>query len=342
MRDDNANQSLGHGAELDPEVADYLSTIRWRPDEYPMALLELNDQERHYLELCRTRTYREVALAEGVSATTVRGKCVAALGKEEVLEALQTGQDIFSLDQNARRVVILNQLFGPHWSRYGVQAVQVPEELVLQRARVLDERLGSKWRHTPQLCTLPAEKLDERIALYDALLGPNWRNTPTILTLDVEVTRDRIEKYDQWFGSSWRSFPTILTNKPETVRNSARALRLALDITLENTPIGAYFQLLSTSVANKRRKAAAIRRDILGHTQVYTFERPTPLAIVVAARRGQTPDQRARELEEIEEFKAFIHTLGARVLIASMGEIKRQATVHHLWVAGDAPASPDH
>ncbi len=152
----------------------------------------------------------------------------------------------------------------------------------------------------------------------------HWRHAPVILSQSPEVIEKRASLYDKWFDDKWYINPSILTNDPETVITSVRALRV-VDINLENTPPGPYFVLLSTTVANKRRKAAYIRRSILGHSQIRISPAKRSLSEIVRERAAQTTEDKETERMEIEEFKAFVRHLGAKGLGLDLPNIRQWA-----------------
>lgn len=301
-------------------VDNYLLTIDWGADIYPLNLLELTQSERYLLEQLQTgHSVKGVARADGIPIVLMQSRCLIARGKQEAQAGL--ADDVLSLSPLAQRVVILNDLFGSTWSRGKTTVITTPPEIIISNSLELDKMLGDKWRRRcPQLSVMSIGTLRSRIASYDTLMGPNWRNTPQLLTQSSETIKSRIVLYDRWFGDAWYVHPHILTNQPRTVISSARTLQ-TIGITQENTPSGPYFSLLCTTVAKKREKAAYIRQVILGHQQVYLDNTPKPLSERIKDRQFQSAQDKKREAEELEEFKVFIKQLGARMLGFSIEKI---------------------
>jgi hypothetical protein len=224
-------------------------------------------------------------------------------------------------------VVILNSLFGKRWNNGTSAVVSTEPEVILTNVPQLDEMLGYKWRRCPQLSVIPIDTIKDRVERYDKSLGLRWRNSPVILTQSPDIIESRVLTYDKSFGTSWQVKPTILTNKTNTVIASARAIN-TVGITQENTPPGPYFGLLCTTVANKRRKAAFIRHELLGHKQVRIHETKLPLAEIVRERQRQTPADKELEAREIEEYKVFVRHIGAKKLAQSTVVIEKWARAH--------------
>lgn len=309
-----------------PEIVrEHLLTIEWG-QAYPDYLLELQPAERKILDLQKQGARLVDIHQDGSSYENLAARSLAARGKQEAKAGLNGS--ILDLPSLAQRVVLLNSILADRWQRAGsVVVVRSRPGVVLAGAKCLDERFGQKWKACPRACTLPVETLNDCIDTYDDRLGPQWRQVPSLLSTSPPEIIPRITTYDQHFGQAWRIRLRMLLNDPVTVLSSMRALK-TINITQENTSAAAYFALLSTTVANKRKKAVHIRRNILGHTQVYMYEGKKHSGDIGKERRGQTDNDRQKEAEEIEELTQFIHHLGAAGFTKSIDTIDDWARGH--------------
>jgi hypothetical protein len=315
-------------------VADHLRTVEWGTETYPLDSLELHDNEALIFQQVNDgMSLKDVSRGYGLPYTVAVARYHTAKGKHEAKNGLSA--DVTELSLLAQRVVILNSLFGATWNRGNSVVINTEPEVVLSNANKLDSILGYKWRRCPQLSVMGINTLKERIERYDAKLSPNWRNSPVLLTQSPDVVEERAAIYDGWFGEAWQMKPSILTNDPRTVISSARALK-TVGITQENTPPGSYFALLGTTVANKRKKAAFIRRELLGHKQVHIHESKKPISEIVSARQSQSPKDRELESNEIAELKTFLRHLGAKGLTQSVEVIRKWSYSHGYPIASNA------
>lgn len=322
-------QSPGSEPQMPQIVRERLLSIDWGVDSYPQELLELNEDEARILgAISGGKSVIKVAEEEGVGDWQVYPRYYSAQGKQEAKAGL--GGDILGLSELAQRVVVLNSIFGDEsWNSKTVNVVtNRSTEAILMCSNVLDELLGDSWKRCPKLLMLSSETIRSRVQQYDERLSPNWRWAPVILTLAQAKVEERAAIYDEWFGDQWYVCPALLTNIPETVASSARALK-TIGIQPGDKPTKKYFNLLVTNVANKRRKAAFIRKAILGHSQVRVVEAKRSKSEIVKERQAQSPIDRQKEADEIEELKVFIRHLGARGLSQSLESIWTWAKTHN-------------
>lgn len=314
--------SFDEPVEITPVVRDHLQGLGWGTESYPLDSLLLDDDEQYILDrVSRGMTIKETAETDGINYGMAYLEYLTAVAKQEALNGFNS--DVLLLSPLAQRIVVVHSLFGTGTDAR-VALRQADLTTLINRTRFLDKTIGGRWRKYPAIVNLSEATIRHRIERYDCLLGPKWRNSPRILNMATKVVEERTAKYNEWFGESWRASPNTVSNTPRTVISSARALK-SIGITLENTAGVPYFGLVGTTVENKRKKASIIRKEILGHTQVYIGEGKASLAENVEARHGQTPAEKELEAREIEEFKMFVSNIGAMRLVYSMSKIRSWA-----------------
>ncbi len=317
----------GQQARVSDPLSILLQDVEWGP-KYPLDLLTFTPTEQVWVSQ-RGQDGAQKGPYQTKGANTVS---VAAwygmLGKQEIQRCLEAGEEIDTLTQHGRRVVVLNAIFGKKWNIKGSVIATYAPERIAEVAAYLDAEFDNAWRCRPNLCSISQATLERRTTEYDKSLGRQWRSFPQILSCPDKERSNRIQVYDDYFGVAWRARPTILTSPPRTIIPSARGLQ-TVNITIENTALSSYFGLLTTTTRNKRDKIAAVRSQVLSHTQIYANSTNRSLASIVSERQQLTEADVAVEARELAELRYFMQRIGARGLVKSVKAIKQWADVHY-------------
>ncbi len=202
-------------------------------------------------------------------------------------------------------------------------------ELMLFDSTILNNRIanlstiiGERWKSYPKLLEYPEEAINQNATRLDSLFGEyNWRRNPELLTSSSETLSAYSQEHTRVFGSNeWMASPLLATITPRTFNASFRALRsMGIEI---GSGSNKNLKLLGTTLDNKRRKAAYIRRHILNHSQVHIITDPQTEGTIYERRRSMTAEERAQEEQEIAEFREFIRS-NISLLAMSISAIAR-------------------
>jgi hypothetical protein len=276
-----------------PELRAYLSQIAWGED-YPEELLVVNDTEQYILD---------IAEQEGVRADDLRDYYRAGAAKQE----LQTSRavDIHDLGLDAKRVLILNNIFGADWQDKNSDIIQRDSSDLINYVGFMDDVFGTGWRQHDRLWSLGTDGVQAKIETYDRHLDPDWSTVPPLVGVSIR-----------------------------TVLSSARALR-TIGVTRENTPQHTYYRLLKTRLSTKQQRIIYIRRSILRHTQIRHSSQKRNIATLGARKARQTAKERRIEKRELEELREFLAAMGAKCLLSSNSAITAKAYARGLYKPGN-------
>ena len=201
----------------------------------------------------------------------------------------------------------LTKLFNSsRWKREPV-LLGLSTELLEDHAKHLTQLLaGEQWKSQPTLLTQSPEILkDKANNLTKIFNSDRWKTAPLLLSLSQETAIKYATDYTRHFKSNnWMERPSLLTVSPRTFNASLKMLE-GMGITPE-THGKAVLLLLGTTTGLKREKAELIRKEILGHKNVYIFSKKIPLEEYIKFRTKLTPEQKEAEKKEIEEFAEFL------------------------------------